>query len=62
MECYIGNGYLGNSNDSLNLAIAEFCPNLRKLSVGFKNDELETLKIVFNSCQYLESINMVVSF
>ncbi len=42
----------------LNLAIAEFCPNLGKLSTGFKNNELETLKIVLSSCQYLESIKI----
>src|SRR5436853_66977 len=40
----------GYGNNSLNLAIAKFCPNLEKLSTGFKNDELETLKIVFNNC------------
>ena len=43
-------------NNSLNLAIDKFCQNLRKLSVEFK--KLETLKIVFNSCQYLESIDI----
>src|SRR6266498_3078619 len=48
----------GDSDDSLNLAIAKFCTNLRKLSTGFKNDELETLKMVFNACQYLESIKI----
>src|SRR5581483_6855085 len=46
------------STNSLNLAIAKFCPNLKTLSVGFKHDDLETLKIVFNSCHYLESINI----
>ncbi len=46
------------SDDSLNLAIAKFCTNLRKLSTGFESDELETLEIVFNSCQYLESIKI----
>ncbi|RIA79560.1 hypothetical protein C1645_840412 [Glomus cerebriforme] len=45
--------------NSLNLAIAKFCPNLRKLFIGIKNNELETLKIVFNSCQYLESIKIL---
>jgi len=44
----------GVCDNSLNLAVAKFCLNLRRLSVGFKNDE--SLKIVFNSCQYLESI------
>ena len=46
----------GNNDGSLNLAIAKFCTNLRKLSTRFKNDELETLKMIFNGCQYLESI------
>ncbi|RIA97860.1 hypothetical protein C1645_813578 [Glomus cerebriforme] len=54
--------YVGNieaiSNNSLNLSIAKFCPNLRKLSVGFKNSELETLKIIYESCQYLKSIKI----
>ena len=36
-ELYIGeHSYI--SDNVLNLAIAKFCPNLRKLSVGFKND------------------------
>ena len=48
----------GHSDNSLNLVIAKFCPNLRKLSTGFKNTELETLKLVFNGCQYLESIKI----
>jgi hypothetical protein len=57
-ELYISD-YNDNSDNSLNLAIAKFCPNLRKLStVGFKNNELETLKIVLNSCQYLKSIKI----
>ncbi|RIA85858.1 hypothetical protein C1645_830179 [Glomus cerebriforme] len=56
-ECYIGN-YRDKTDNSFNLAIAKFCPNLRKLSIGFKSSELETLKIVYNSCQYLESIKI----
>ncbi|RIA85967.1 hypothetical protein C1645_856976 [Glomus cerebriforme] len=56
-ECYIGD-YSGFSDNSLNLAIAEFCPNLRKLSIGFKNNELETMKIVLNGCQNLESMKI----
>ena len=32
---------------------------LRKLSTGFKSNELETLRIVFNSCRYyLESVKI----
>src|SRR5581483_10768393 len=54
-EIYVGD-LNGCSDNLLNLAIAKFCTNLRKLSTGFKSNELETLKIVFNSCQYLESI------
>jgi hypothetical protein len=53
--------YVNNSNNSLNLAIAKFCPNLRKLFSGFKNNEnneLETLRIIFDNCQYLESIKI----
>ena len=56
-ELYLGDFDYG-SDDSLNLAIVKFCTNLRKLSTGFKNDELETLKMVFNSCLYLESIRI----
>src|SRR5204862_237956 len=56
-EFYVGD-FDGRSGNSLNLAIAKFCPNLRKLSTGFKNTELETLKLVFNGCQYLESIKI----
>ncbi|GBC10275.1 hypothetical protein RclHR1_00950012 [Rhizophagus clarus] len=44
------------SDDIINLAISEFCTNLRKLSAGLKNDELETLKFVFKGCRYLKSI------
>ncbi|GBC06380.1 hypothetical protein RclHR1_00680024 [Rhizophagus clarus] len=47
------------NNNSINLAIAKFCPNLKKLSAGFRSNELETLRMVFNSCQYLESIKIM---
>jgi hypothetical protein len=56
-EIYLGD-IDGCSDNSLNLAIAKFCPNLRKCSIGFKNNELETLKIVLHNCQYLESIKV----
>jgi hypothetical protein len=49
-------GYWGDN--SLNLAIAKFCTNLRKLTTGFRNKELETLKTVFKNCEYLESIKI----
>ena len=44
--------------NSLKLAIAEFCPNLRKLFTGCRINELEALKKIFNNCQYLESIKI----
>src|SRR5436309_15159464 len=42
----------------MNLAIAKFCPNLRKLYTKFKKNSSETLKVIFNSCKYLESIKI----
>ena len=56
-KLYISDNY-GCSYNSLNLAIVSFCPNLRKLSTGFKKNEMGTLKILFNSCEYLESIKI----
>ncbi|GBB84232.1 hypothetical protein RclHR1_10860002 [Rhizophagus clarus] len=46
------------SDNSLNLSIARLCPNLKKISVGIKSSELETLKIIFNCCENLESIKI----
>ena len=37
--------YLDEDNNSLNLAISKFCPNLRKLYTVFKNNESEALKL-----------------
>ncbi|RIA84603.1 hypothetical protein C1645_832030 [Glomus cerebriforme] len=56
-ELYVGD-IAGDSDNLLNLSIAKFCINLKKLSIGFKNNEMDTLKIVFNNCQYLESIKI----
>jgi hypothetical protein len=52
--------YLGcySDDNSLNLAIAKFCPKLKKLSTRIKSNELETLKIILDNCQYLESIKI----
>ncbi|RIA99338.1 hypothetical protein C1645_811577 [Glomus cerebriforme] len=50
--------YVGSNDNSLNLAIAKFCPNLKILSSIFTNNESETLKLILNSCQYLEGINV----
>jgi len=43
-------------DNSLNLAIAKFCPNLKSLLNIFRDKE--TLKIIFNNCQRLESIRV----
>ena len=51
------NRFRGNV-DSINLALAKFCPNLKILTTIFKEDELETLKIILNSCEYLEIIKV----
>ncbi|PKC07323.1 hypothetical protein RhiirA5_500754 [Rhizophagus irregularis] len=56
-EIYIGENKF-NCDNSLNLAIAKFCPNLKKISVGIYYYELETLKIIFNNCKDLESIKI----
>ncbi len=45
--------YLHNSNNSTNLALAKFCPNLKSLDTVFKNSEVETLKAILNNCQQL---------
>jgi len=41
------------------LAIAKFCPNLKLLYTIFKKDEVETLKVILNSCQELECIRVM---
>jgi hypothetical protein len=56
-EIFIGD-FDVSSDNSINLAIAKYCPNLRKLSTGIKHSELETLKIIFNSCKNLNSIKI----
>jgi hypothetical protein len=45
-------------SNSLNLALAEFCPNLKILYTCFKEDGSETLKLILNNCQYLETIRI----
>ncbi|RIA85262.1 hypothetical protein C1645_831055 [Glomus cerebriforme] len=43
-------------DNSLSLSIVKFCPNLRFLYVQFM--ERETVKMIFDSCQQLESIEV----
>ena len=50
-ELHVG----ADGNNSLNLIIAKFCPNLKKLFTKYKNSELKT---IFNGCQYLEIIKL----
>ncbi|CAB4393069.1 unnamed protein product [Rhizophagus irregularis] len=44
------------NNNSLNLAIANYCPNLKSLYVNFPSNGIEELKMIFVNCQQLESI------
>ncbi len=45
-------------NKSLKSSVAQFCPNLKKLSIILENDEMNILKTIFNNCQHLESIKI----
>jgi len=42
--------HLGDGSYSTNLAIPEFCPNLKSLYTKFGNDEKETLIGILNGC------------
>ncbi|CAB4381607.1 unnamed protein product [Rhizophagus irregularis] len=48
---YIYNNYY---EQSLNLALAKYCPNLKILYTYIRDEE--TLKLILNNCQYLEVI------
>ena len=50
--------HLRSSSDSLNLAIAKFCPNLKLLHAMFREEEVETFKVILNGCQQLESVSI----
>ncbi|CAB4397176.1 unnamed protein product [Rhizophagus irregularis] len=45
-------------DDSLNIALSKFCPNLKNLCTLFKKNEPETLKLILNNCQFLEIIKV----
>ncbi|PKY27836.1 hypothetical protein RhiirB3_529475 [Rhizophagus irregularis] len=46
-------------NKNLILSIANFCPNLKRLSVRINSGEsYNTLETIFNNCQYLEFISV----
>ncbi|PKC63700.1 hypothetical protein RhiirA1_537592 [Rhizophagus irregularis] len=50
--------YVKSNDNSLNLAIVKFCPNLRNLSIRIEDNELEILETILISCKYLESIRI----
>ncbi|CAB4387424.1 unnamed protein product [Rhizophagus irregularis] len=50
--------YTDENNKDLSLSIAKFCPNLKSLFVILNNGEIDILKTIFISCQYLESIKI----
>ncbi len=43
---------------SLGLSVIQYCPNLKNLVIIIKKNDLDTLKNIFNSCQYLESLKI----
>ncbi|CAI2170774.1 5569_t:CDS:1 [Funneliformis geosporum] len=48
---------LCTDDDSINLSIAKFCPNLSSLHTA-KFDDTKELKLILNSCKQLESIQV----
>ncbi|EXX71940.1 hypothetical protein RirG_073970 [Rhizophagus irregularis DAOM 197198w] len=50
--------YVKSNDNSLNLAIIKFCPNLRNLFIRIEDNELEILETILISCKYLESIRI----
>src|SRR5581483_1587899 len=50
--------YINENNNVLNLSIAKLCPNLKKLFVIFNDGEIDILRDIFNSCQYLERVKI----
>ncbi|CAB5393162.1 unnamed protein product [Rhizophagus irregularis] len=53
--------YVKSNDNSLNLAIIKFCPNLRNLTIRIEDNELEILETILISCKYLESIRILVT-
>jgi len=52
--------YLDEDTKSPNL-VTRLCPNLRKLSISLESNDSETLKTVFNDCQYLEVLKFGIN-
>ncbi|CAB4400764.1 unnamed protein product [Rhizophagus irregularis] len=51
--------YVNECNNSLNLTIAEFCPNLKSLYTKFPKNGTEILEAIFKNCQQLDSIETI---
>ncbi|RIA92334.1 hypothetical protein C1645_736429 [Glomus cerebriforme] len=47
-------------SNALVISIVKHCPNLKEFSNIFRNNELDVLRIILESCQYLESIEFWV--
>ncbi|PKC64918.1 hypothetical protein RhiirA1_461748 [Rhizophagus irregularis] len=47
--------YVGEMNASLNLSIANHCPNIKSFLIRL-DKEMAILRVIFNCCPYLESI------
>ena len=45
-------------DNSINLSIIQYCLNLKNLVIIIKDNKLDILKNIFNSCQDLESIKI----
>ncbi|EXX76860.1 uncharacterized protein OCT59_027486 [Rhizophagus irregularis] len=52
------NFYSGGNDKNFGLSIANFCPNIKNLFVLFYDDEINLLRNILISCQYLESIKI----
>ncbi|PKY13550.1 hypothetical protein RhiirB3_465480 [Rhizophagus irregularis] len=61
---YLNKYYVCDCYESMKLAIAKFCPNLKGLYViiSEEEDDLESLKLILKNCQFLESINASYSY
>src|SRR6266498_2410489 len=53
---------IGYMDESLCLLIIQFCPNLKEFYIIIEDDGLNILKIIFESCQYLESIKIMFDY
>ncbi|CAI2180769.1 3929_t:CDS:2 [Funneliformis geosporum] len=50
-----------NIDSSLNLVLGKFCPNLKSLYTFFPGGDVKSLKEIFNDCQQLERLNILLS-